>query len=115
MGDSVSQLEYSRVIGSLMYITNCTRLNIAYSVNRLARYTNNPTKEHWFALVRVLRYLKHTIEYGLHYIRYLFVIEGFNDVNWIYDSLESKSTSGYIFTLGGTTISWKSFKQTCIA
>ena len=81
----------------------------------LARYTNNPAKEHWFALVRVLRYLKHTIEYGLHYIRYPFVIEGFSDVNWIYDSLESKSTSGYIFTLGGTTISWKSFKQTCIA
>ena len=76
----------------------------------LARYTNNPAKEHWFALVRVLRYLKHTIEYGLHYIRYLFVIEGFNDVNWIYDSLESKSTSGYIFTIGGAAISWKSSK-----
>ena len=98
-----------------MYITNCIRPDIAYYVNRLARYTNNPAKEHWFALVRVLRYLKHTIEYGLHYIRYPFVIEGFSDVNWIYDSLESKSTSGYIFTLGGTTISWKSFKQTCIA
>ena len=55
MGDSVSQLEYSRVIRSLMYITNCTIPDIAYSVNRLAKYTNNPAKEHWFALVRVLR------------------------------------------------------------
>ncbi|RVW64105.1 hypothetical protein CK203_051124 [Vitis vinifera] len=35
----------------------------------LARYTNNPAKEHWFALVRVLRYLKHTVEYGLQYTR----------------------------------------------
>ncbi|KAL6321747.1 hypothetical protein AAG906_031262 [Vitis piasezkii] len=94
---SVSQLVYSRVIGS-----RCT-LQIVLDryylfVNRLARYTNNLAKEHWFALVRVLRYLKHTIKYGLHYI-----------------SLESKSTSGYIFTLGGATISWKSSKQTCIA
>ncbi|WJZ81569.1 hypothetical protein VitviT2T_001407 [Vitis vinifera] len=98
-----------------MYITNCTRPDIAYSVNRLTRYTNKPTKEYWFALVRVLRYLKHTIEYGLHYTRYPSVIEGFSDVNRISDSLESKSTSGYIFTLGRATISWRSSKQTCIA
>ena len=115
MGDSVSQLEYSRVIGSLMYITNCTRPDIAYSVNRLARYANNPGKEHWFALIRVLRHLKYTVEYGLQYIRYPSVIEGFSDANWISDSLESKSTSGYIFTLGGGAISWKSSKQMCIA
>ncbi|RVW74433.1 Retrovirus-related Pol polyprotein from transposon TNT 1-94 [Vitis vinifera] len=115
MGDSVSQLEYSRVIGSLMYITNCTRPDIAYSINRLARYTNNLAKEHWFAFVRVLRYFKHTIKYGLHYIRYPSVIEGFSDANWISDSLESKSTSEYIFNLGGAAISWKSSKQTCIA
>ena len=76
----------------------------------LARYTNNPAKEHWFALVRVLRYLKHTVEYGLQYTRYPSVIEGFSDANWIFDSLESKSTSGYIFTLGGGAISWKSSK-----
>ena len=25
-----------------------------------------------------------------------------------------KSTSGYVFTLGGGVVSWKSFKQTCI-
>ncbi|WJZ87473.1 hypothetical protein VitviT2T_006849 [Vitis vinifera] len=98
-----------------MYIKNCTRLDIAYSVNKLARYTNNPSNEHCFALVRVLRYLKHTIKYGLLYTRYPSAIEGFSDANWIYDSLESKSTSGYIFTLGGATISWKSSKQTCIA
>ncbi|KAL6321913.1 hypothetical protein AAG906_035622 [Vitis piasezkii] len=102
MGDSVSQLEYSRVIGSLMY--NCTRLDIVYSINKMEIYTNNLAKEHWFTLVRVLRYLKHTIEYGLHYIRY----------PSISNSLESKSTSGYIFTLGGAEISWNSSKQTYI-
>ena len=115
MADSVSQLEYSKVIGSRMYITNCTRPDITYFVDRLARYTNNPAKEHWFGLVRVLRYLKHTVEYGLQYTRYPFVIERFSDANWISDSLESKSTSGYIFTLGGGAISWKSSKQMCIA
>src|SRR5262249_6607115 len=35
--------------------------------------------------------------------------------NWISDSTETKSTSGYVFTLGGAAVSWKSSKQTCIA
>ena len=41
-GESVAQLEYSRVIGSLMYLMSCTRPDIAYVVNKLSRYTSNP-------------------------------------------------------------------------
>ena len=114
-GDAISQREYSQVIGSLMYIMNCTRPDIAYSVSRLSRYTCNPGHDHWEALIRVLRYLKHTMNYGLHYTRYPPVLEGFTDANWISDSNDTKSTSGYVFTLGGAAISWKSSKQTCIA
>ena len=114
-GDAVSQLQYSQVIGSLMYLMNTTRPDIAYSVSRLSRYTSNPTKDHWEALVRVLRYLKYTITYGLHYTRYPPVLEGYSDGNWISDNIETKSTSGYVFTLGGATVSWRSSKQTCIA
>jgi len=38
-GDSVSQLEYTQVLGNLMYIMNCTRLDIVYTVSRLSRYS----------------------------------------------------------------------------
>ncbi|KAF5947104.1 hypothetical protein HYC85_017332 [Camellia sinensis] len=40
---------------------------------------------------------------------------GYCDANWISDTRDSKSTSGYVFTLGGAAVSWKSSKQTCIA
>ena len=40
--------------------------------------------------------------------------EGFSDANWISDSDEMKFTSGYIFILGGSAVSWKFAKQTCI-
>ena len=74
-GQGISQLEYSRIIGSLMYIMNCTRPDIAYSVSDLSRYTGNLREDHWKALVRGLRYLKYTLNYGLHYTRYPAVLE----------------------------------------
>ena len=114
-GDSVLQVEYARVIGSLMYLTNCTRPDLAHSVNVLSRYTSNPGHKHWKGITRVLNYVRHTQSYGLHFGRYPAVLEGYSDANWISDSKNSKSTSGYVFTLGGAAVSWKSSKQTLLA
>nr|GEV23996.1 zinc finger, CCHC-type [Tanacetum cinerariifolium] len=89
--------------------------DLAYAVSRLCRYTSNPSNAHWKAMTRVLHYLRYSHDYGLHYDRHPAVIEGYNDANWISDIKDSRSTSGYVFTLGGATISWKSSKQTVIA
>ena len=51
----------------------------------------------------------------MHYTRYPAVLERYRDTNWISDTNDTKSTSGYVFTLGGAAASWKSSKQTCIA
>ena len=64
-----------------MYIINCTRPDITYLVNKLSRYTSNSGEGHWKALVRVLRYLKYIINYGLHYTRYPAKLEGNSDAN----------------------------------
>ena len=98
-----------------MYIMNCTRQDITYSVNKLSRYTSNSGEDHWKALVRVLRYLKYTINYGLHYTRYPAVLEGYSDANQIFDTKDTKSTSGYVFSLSDAAISLKSSKKTCLA
>ena len=79
-GKSVSQLEYPRVSGSLMYLMSCTIPDIAYIVSKLSRYTNNPNDDHWKGVIRVLRYLRYTRDYGLHYTRYLEVLEGYCDI-----------------------------------
>ena len=114
-GKILSQQEYTQAIGSLMYVMNCTRPDIAYAVSELTRYTSNPGPAHWKAIVRVLRYLKYTQNYGLHYSKYPAVLKGYCDANWISDTKDSKSISGYLFTLGGGAMSWKSSKQKCIA
>ena len=97
-----------------MYIMNCIRPDIAYAVGRLSRYTSNLNNEHQDALIRILRYLKYTLNYGIHYGTYPVVLEGFCDANWISDTNESKYTSGYVFTIAGGDVLWKSAKQTCI-
>ncbi|WJZ99453.1 hypothetical protein VitviT2T_017897 [Vitis vinifera] len=113
--ESVSQVEYSRIIGSLMYLMSCTRPDIAYAVSKLSRYTSNPGAKHWQGIIRVLKYLRFTRDYGLHYTRYPAVLEGYSDANWISNVKDSKSHSGYVFTLGGAAVSWKSSKQMVIA
>jgi hypothetical protein len=61
-----------------------------------------------------MRYLRGTTTYGLHYTWYPNVLEGYSDANWISDVDEIKATSGYIFTIGGAAVSWRSHKQTIL-
>lgn len=81
----------------------------------MSRYTHNPNIDHWNAISRLLRYLKGTINYGLTFSSYPSVLEGYCDANWISDTDELKPTSGYVFTLAGGAVTWKSAKQTVIA
>ena len=97
-----------------MYLMSCIRSDIAYSIGKLSSYMSNLEAKHWQGIMRVLKYLHFTCDYGLHYTRYPVIVEGYSDVNWISNVKDSKSYSGYVFTLGGAAISWKSSKQTVI-
>jgi hypothetical protein len=114
VGHGKDQLKYSQVIGSLMYLASATRPDISYAVCRLSRYTSNPGDDHWIALERILKYLKGTKNLAIHYSGHPAVIEGFSDSNWISDSDDMKATSGYVFTLAGGAVSWRSSKQTIL-
>ena len=46
-GDPVGQDEYAHIIGSFMHLMNFSRLDIAYAVCKLSRYTHNPNNDHW--------------------------------------------------------------------
>jgi hypothetical protein len=54
------------------------------------------------------------MSHGIHYSEYPSVLEGNIDSNWITNADEMKATSGYIFTLGGGVVSWRSCKQTIL-
>ena len=72
---------------------------------------SNPGTDHWHALERVMRYLAGTMSYEIHYSGHPAMLEGYSDSNWISDAEELYATSGYVFTLRGGAISWRSCKQ----
>ncbi|WJZ89264.1 hypothetical protein VitviT2T_008492 [Vitis vinifera] len=88
-----------------MYLMNCTRPDIAYAIGRLSQCAQSPNQDHWTPVRRVLKYLRGTINYGLCFSGFPSVLEGFSDANWISDLDEMKSTSGYVFILGGSAVS----------
>ncbi|GJZ76442.1 zinc finger, CCHC-type containing protein [Tanacetum coccineum] len=103
-GQVVSQLEYSRVIGCLMYAMTCTRPDIMFTVGKLSRYTSKPGTQHWKAIQRVLKYLKKTMDNSLTYIGYPSVMKGYTNARWINNTKDNSSTSGWVFMLGGATV-----------
>ncbi|GKG14441.1 zinc finger, CCHC-type containing protein, partial [Tanacetum coccineum] len=100
-GQAVSQLEYSRVIGCLMYAMTCTRRGIAFVISKVSRYTSNPGTQHWQAIQWVLKYLKKIMDYRLTYTGYPLVLEGYTNASWISNIEDNSSTSGWVFLLGG--------------
>ena len=58
---------YFNAIAALMYLAQCTKPNIAFAVNLLARFSFEPTRRHWNGIKHIFRYLQGTISLGLFY------------------------------------------------
>jgi len=59
-----NEKEYRSIVGALQYVV-VTRLEIAYSVNRVCQFMQSPLSEHWKAVNHILRYLNGTLNYGI--------------------------------------------------
>lgn len=114
--DVYNQEMYQAVVGSLLYLSTKTRPDIAFAVSSAAHFCASHTQEHWTAVKRILHYLNGSRHLGLLYkANALSEIAGYSDADWAGDVGDRKSTSGYVFLLGGAAISWKSTKQTTVA
>ena len=87
-----------------MYAMHCTRPDILFSMDKLSRFTSKPSVDHWKATGRVLGYFKKTISLGLFYSKFPVMLEGYLDASWITSVSDNKSTSSWMFTLGGGAI-----------
>ena len=100
------EVPYLSVIGAFMYLVNCTRSDIAFSVNLFARYSSASTQRHWNGIKHILRYLQGTTDMSLFYSneskQQLF---GYADARYLSNPHKVRSQTRYVFNCNGTAIS----------
>jgi hypothetical protein len=107
--------EFQRKVGKLHFLTQ-TRNDIAPAVGLVSRFNHAPQKPHMDAVNHILRYVRGTLDFGLCFQRGEdSVLSGYVDADWAGDRDDRKSTTGYVFMLGSTPITWRSQKQACVA
>jgi len=115
----MASFPYRAVVGSMMYLMVGTRPDLAYFMREVSQFLANPGLPHWQAVVRGLRYLHGTADYGI-------VLGGTSaipsttlaDHLTAYSDSENancqdtrRSVGGYITLLGQGPISWLSRKH----
>ena len=106
---------YSALVGSLLYLSICTRPDIAQAVGALARHMAAPTTVHWTAAKHVLRYLAGTVDYGITFGGATQGLDVYCDSDYAGDIDTRRSTTAYVFILNGGAITWSSRLQPTVA
>ena len=110
---------YRFIIGSLLYLAICTRPDLSFSIAVLARQVHAPAKRHMAYDKRVLRYVKGTENYGLTYPRLgsqsPLTLTAHVDSDWEGCQETKKYTSGWMMTINGAPVMWRTRKQTVVS
>ena len=109
--DYMSKVPYALAIGNLMYAMVCTRPDIAHAMGVVSRYMSRPGKQHWEAVKWILRYLRGSSNTCLCFTGASLKLHGYVDADFSGDIDSRKSTTGFVFPLGGTVILWASNLQ----
>ncbi|GAA5905630.1 hypothetical protein JCM5296_000533 [Sporobolomyces johnsonii] len=117
--------QYRELLGALVYLSACTRPDIAFALSFASRFATCPAERHWRLLVRLCRYLTATTDLGLRYSTPLApfspdLVTGWSDADHGADKESRRSISGFVFgvgddTLRSTAISWLSRRQRSVA
>lgn len=128
--DEEQHAMYMQLIGSLQWVANYTRPDIAYAVNQCARFLQAPGKQHIIYARHILRYLTGTSHMGIGYTRDALpdfvqpgrtypinypILYGYCDADHAGDPETRISVSGFIIYMAGGPIHWGSRRQDLVA
>ena len=134
----MEKLPYRNVVGALLHISRWTRPDISFGVGHSSRFNHDPRPQHWKALMRILRYLKGTLNKWVKVkIRDLPIaalpehedkckkirtaigdyptLVGYSDSDLAGCPDTVRSTGGYAFFFDGCLVSWRSKRQSKVA
>lgn len=102
---------YRSTVGSLQYLSR-TCPDLAFVMNKVSQFMQDPHEPHWIVVKRILRYLKFTSDHNLCIHRHpSHEIVAFSDSNWVGCPNDKCLTSGYCIFLSKNMLSWSSKKQ----
>ncbi|KAL0416378.1 UNVERIFIED_CONTAM: Secreted RxLR effector protein [Sesamum latifolium] len=104
-------IPYASAVGSIQYVVQCTRPDVAFALSVTSRYQACAGEAHWTAVKTILKYLRRTKDMFLVYGGGELILEGYSDASFQSDEDDSKSQSGFVFKLNGGVVAWKSSKQ----
>jgi len=105
---------YQRKTGSILFATITTRPDVAFAASRLARFNQNPSAEHHTAANRVIQYLYGTKGLALTFGKQQQGLQSLicaSDASFADNSIDRKSSQGYVILLFGGPIAWRANKQ----
>lgn len=103
---------YQQMVGSLLYASGQTRVDISFAVNQLGTVMDGPSPCHLTYAKRVMKYLQGSRNFGLLYPRGMKKIKLEAQVDSDYaNSKDRRSYTGYVILVNGTPIQWKTKKQ----
>lgn len=112
----LKNIPYQNAVGSLMYLAQATRPDLAFAISTVSRFNQSFNMSHWNMIKRIFRYLQGTKDLVLKYsAKESSDIVGYCDASWASNTDDPRSTTGYVFTCQGGAISWNSRKQTTVA
>jgi hypothetical protein len=95
-----------------MYTMICTHPDVSYALSVASRYQADPGESHWTLVKNILKYLRRTKDVFLIYEGdEELVVNGYTDASFQTNMDDSQSQSGFVFTINGGVVSWKSSKQ----
>ncbi len=109
-----SQTLYQRNVGSLLFAAIATRPDIAFAVSQLSQFNQRPRKRHHKAADRVFHYLFQKQDYCIRYWRDAQDLSSLvfeSDASFGDNTLDRKSSQGYIMKLFGGEVAWRANKR----
>jgi hypothetical protein len=114
----VFHLPYRGIVGSLGYLVNMTRSDLAFAYSELSKYAQRPDNAHMSVSEHTLRYLRDTLDKSLCFSRDCPIVDtpwGWVDSDWTGDTDTHRSHVVYIIIMNGGPIPWKSRHQDYVA
>jgi len=133
------KFDYRSALGCIMYLSTCTRPDLANIVRFLSTFSNNFTDVHVMFVRRIFMYLIDTTDIGLLYkhsgvhgaasiltgssgkfdkhdfaesiLKHVQELSGYSDASWADNYYDGTSNSGMCIFLNDHLIHWKSVKQ----